>query len=132
MSDEKYYIVRGAKMVCDKGTNERHINLPQSHGSYANEKPMMNSKDNVAGVNVKYFGVCNGDCPAGDGDIAVIDMNGNNAVGKKCQVEILKEWMKAKKDTLVKGEPALTTDSYLVCKYGGKITFVTTGQEEES
>ena len=43
---------------------------------------------------------------------------------------ILKEWMKAKEETLVRGEAALTTDSYLVCKYGGKITFVTTGQEE--
>lgn len=130
MSDEKYYIVRGAKMICDKGTNERHINLPKSHGSYANEKPMMNKKDNVAGENVKYFGVCTGDCPAGDGDIAVIDMHGNNAVGKICQVKILKEWMDTKEETLVKGEPALTTDSYLVCEYGGKITFSSTGQED--
>lgn len=57
-------------------------------------------------------------------------MNGNNAVGKKCQVKILKEWMKTKEDTLVSGEDALTTDSFLVCEYGGKITFVTTGQED--
>ena len=90
----------------------------------------MNKKDNVAGKNIKYFGVCNGNCPAGDGDIAVIDMNGNNAVGKKCQIKILKEWEKTKDETLVKGEPALTTDSYIVCAYGGKITFVTTGQED--
>lgn len=131
MSDEKYYIVRGAKMVCDKGSNERHINLPNSHGSYANNKPMMNKKDNVAGVNVKYFGVCTGDCPAGDGDIAVIDMNGNNCVGKKCQIEILDDWQKTKEETLVKGQDALTTDSFLVCKYGGKITFISTGQEDE-
>lgn len=131
MSDEKYYIVRGAKMVCDKGSNERKINLPESHGSYVSNKPMMNKGDNVANVNIKYFGVCTGDCPAGDGDVAVIDMNGNNAVGKKCQVEILKEWMKSKDDTVVKDKGALTTDSFLVCKYGGKITFTTTGQEDE-
>ncbi|OSA97884.1 UNVERIFIED_ORG: hypothetical protein B2H98_06515 [Clostridium botulinum] len=130
MADEKYYIVRGAKMVCEKGSNERHINLPNSHGSYASEKPMMNKKDNIVEKNIKYFGVCKGDCPSGDGDIAVIDMNGNNAVGKKCQVKILKEWMKTKEDTLVSGEDALTTDSFLVCEYDGKITFVTTGQED--
>lgn len=130
MGDEKYYIVRGAKMWCDKGTNERHINLPKSHGSYANNKPMMNKKDNVVGKNIKYFGVCNGSCPSGSGDIAVIDANGNNAVGKMCLVTILKEWQNTKDETLVKGEPALTTDSYLVCEYGGKITFTTTGQED--
>lgn len=107
MSDEKYYIVRGAKMVCNKGSNQRCINLPNSHGSYATEKPMMNKKDNVAGINIKYFGVCSGDCPAGSGDVAVIDANGNNKVGKKCQVEILKEWMKTKEDALVRGRASI-------------------------
>ena len=129
MSEQNYYIVRGAKMVCDKGTHPRKINLPNSHGSYANEKPMMNKKDNVVNKNISYFGICTGDCPSSD-DIYLITEDGRTVNGKKCQVTILKEWLKTKEDTLVKGEDALTTDSFLVCKYGGKITFISNGQEE--
>lgn len=36
--------------------------------------------------------------------------------------------MNTKEDTLVDGAPALTTDSTLICAYGGIIKFVTDGQ----
>jgi hypothetical protein len=39
--------------------------------------------------------------------------------------------MKTKDDILIEGEPALTVDSKIICKYGGTISFVTDGQNDE-
>lgn len=127
---DNYYIVRGAKMRCDKGTHARKINLPVSHGSYVAEKPMMNKTDRKE-KNISYFGICNGGCPSNGGNICLIAENGQTIEGKKCCVQILKDWMNVKEETLVEGEPALTTDSVLICKYGGKIKFETNGQEKD-
>lgn len=128
---ENYYIVRGAKMKCDKGTHARKINLPVSHGSYVGEKPMMNKTDRKED-NISYFGICHGECPSSGENIYLISEDGRKIdCGKKCCVKILKDWENAKKDTLVEGEAALTTDSVLMCKYGGKIKFETNGQEKE-
>lgn len=127
---DNYYIVRGAKMRCDKGSHPRKINLPTSHGSYVNGKPMMNKGDNVVEKNVSYFGICS-ECQEGE-DIYLIGEDGGTITGKKCLVQIADEWSDAKEETLVEGKAALTTDSWLACsKYGGKITFETNGQEEE-
>lgn len=117
-------------MRCDKGTHARKINLPRSHGSYSIEKPMMNKKDRVVDENISYFGICKGDCPSSD-NIDLVGENGQAVNGKKCAVTILDDWMDVKEDTLIRGEPALTTDSVLVCKYGGQIRFVTSGQDEK-
>ncbi|OOM07382.1 DUF4280 domain-containing protein [Clostridium saccharobutylicum] len=131
MSDgDNYYIVRGAKMRCNKGSHARKINLPVSHGSYVKGKPMMNQGDNVVDKNISYFGICS-ECQEGD-DIYLIAEDGSTINGKKCLVEIFGEWSDVKEDTLVEGKGALTTDSWLVCsKYQGKIKFETNGQEEE-
>jgi hypothetical protein len=132
MSDgDNYYIVRGAKMRCEKGTHARKINLPVSHGSYVKGKPMMNQGDNVVNKNISYFGICH-ECQEGE-DIYLIGEDGNQLPpGKKCLVQIAGEWSDTKVDTLVEGKAALTTDSWLVCsKYQGKIKFETNGQEEK-
>jgi len=118
MAQGTAYIVRGAKMKCDKGTHTKRINLPTSHGTYSNGNPIMSESDNVVGKNISDFGICKGSCPS----------SGGSAKTKKCQVMILKEWMNTKGDTLVAGEPALTTDSILICAYGGKIKFISDGQ----
>lgn len=127
---DNYYIVRGAKMRCDKGSHARKINLPVSHGSYVGKNPKMNKTDRKED-NISYFGICHGECPSSGEDIYLVAENGGTITGKKCCVKILKDWMNAKEDTLVEGEPALTTDSVLICKYGGKIKFETNGQEQE-
>lgn len=130
MSDGVYYIVRGAKMKCSKGTHKRKINLPLGHGVYVNGYPMMNKKDNEAEKNIKYFGICKGGCEEGE-DIYLIGEDGVQLPpGKKCKVTILADWMNAKEDTLVEGEPAITINSTLVCQYGGIIRFVTDGQND--
>ncbi|WP_035790378.1 DUF4280 domain-containing protein [Clostridium beijerinckii] len=129
VADNIAYVVRGARMKCDKGTHTRKINLPVSHGTYANKNPMMNKGDMVVDKNISYFGVCNGDCPSNGADIALVTETGGIVTGKKCQVKTLNDWINAKEDTLVEGKAALTEKSILVCAYGGQIKFVANGQK---
>lgn len=113
------YVVRGAQMICDKGSEAERINLPTSHGVYAKGNPIMNEGDNVVGSNIGNFGVCRGSCPS----------NGSDERTKKCQIMILNKWLNTKGDTLIEGAPALTTASILICAYGGVIRFITDGQD---
>lgn len=131
MSDNSFYIVRGAKMFCDKGTHKRKINLPVSHGSYVKSKPKMNRCDVVPEENISYFGICNGECKEGEGDIYLVGEDGSTVSGKKCCFEAFDLWQQCKEDALVDGEPAIISDSYLICAHGGIIQFATTGQEDE-
>lgn len=126
----EYYVVMGAKMVCSKGSNERKINLPKSHGSYVKNKPMLNKTDHTE-KNVKYFGVCTGGACMDNEEVTVVDDNGCIKTGKKCKPELGLDWVKVKEDTLVEGEPALTTESVIFCSHGGNIEFISSGQEEE-
>lgn len=130
MGDKSAYIVRGAKMQCSCGTHKRKINLPTSHGSYVNGKPMMNKNDNVVEINVPYMGICTGGCQV-SAQVVLIGEHGETLTGKRCIPMILKKWMNTKENTLVDGKPALTTKSQLICAYGGVITFVTDGQHEK-
>ena len=124
-----YYIVRGAKMKCDMGSNQRKINLPVSHGSYVKGNPILNETDSKPVENISYFGVCNkgGDFSKED-EIVVINQDGAVQTGKKCTLEIVGKWKNTKGDTIVEGQPALTTDSIIMCNCGGTITFVEHGQ----
>lgn len=122
----EYYVVLGAKMKCDKGSNIRKINLPISHGSYVKGKPILNKKD-CKPENISYFGVCS-ECAEAE-EITVIDENGALKVGKKCTPVIVVEWARTKEDTIVEGQAALTTESVIFCTHGGNIKFVTSGQE---
>lgn len=113
------YVVRGAVMACNMGTEIKRINLPVSHGTYSKGNPIMNENDNAVGANISDFGICRGNCPC----------IGSDEKTKKCQIMILNKWMNAKEDTLVDGAPAITTASILICAYGGVIRFITDGQE---
>ena len=52
------YVVRGAKMICDKGRDSCVLNLPVDHGAYtSDQRPLILVNDN--GIdNVKGFGYC--------------------------------------------------------------------------
>ncbi|WP_297429479.1 DUF4280 domain-containing protein [Clostridium sp.] len=125
-----YYVVRGAKMKCDKGSNQRKINLPISHGCYVDGNPILNKTDSTI-ENISYFGVCqNEDRLSEKIQITVITEKGEVKPGKKCTLEIAgKQWENTKNDTIVGGQPALTTKSVLHCNCGGIITFVEHGQD---
>ncbi|WP_294352257.1 DUF4280 domain-containing protein [uncultured Clostridium sp.] len=125
------YIVRGAKMYCNKGSNERKINLPESHGSYVIDKPILNEKDSTE-ENISYFGVCSEEgcftATEKEPKIDVIDKDGVLKNGVKCSPIIVTNWLKTQKDNLIDGEPALTTESVIYCCRGGNIKFVSSGQ----
>jgi hypothetical protein len=108
VADEIYYIVRGATMRCSKGSMSTKINLPFSHGSYINGKPVMVKTDRIVGTNISPFGEC---------------------LGESCCPVILDDWMQYKEDAIVCGKEALTHKSVLICAKGGTIKFITDGQK---
>ncbi len=124
-----YYVVRGAKMKCDKGSNVRKINLPVSHGSYVKGKPILIETDSTLD-NISYFGVCqNVDRLPEQVEIDVINEKGELQHGKKCIPSFGAKWENAKGDTIIEGKAALTNESKIFCNCGGVITFVSHGQE---
>ncbi|MCX7749288.1 MAG: DUF4280 domain-containing protein [Clostridia bacterium] len=131
MPDGSSYIVRGAKMVCSCGSHGRRINLPVSHGSYVNKKPMMNEWDCVPIKNIPEFGVCGSPANPSNASVSLVGENGSPVTGKPCLPVISSCWMDTKEDTKVEGFAALTTDSKIICNLGGKITFKSDGQHDE-
>ena len=128
-NDEKTYLVRGAMLVCDKGTHPRRLNLPKSHGMYVEDHPLIIDTD-CKEENIKYFGVCQsqttpkgaetvrlaGYVPEGSSDTA------EPVQGPKCHPDILGKWC------MPYGQ-AVTSESYLVCNCGGIIYPISSGQE---
>lgn len=58
--EEVRYLVRGAVLECSCGSHKRKLNLPESHGVYIGENPMVNQTDCAVGdyANIPTFGVC--------------------------------------------------------------------------
>jgi hypothetical protein len=103
------YVVRGALVQCNQGSTPSRLNLPKSHGIYVKGKPILNDRDSAANVNVMPFGDCSVCCGP-------------------CRPALAPEWDSAKGDALVKGRPALITESVLSCSLGGVITIKNDGQ----
>lgn len=97
-------------MKCSKGNKLVKINLPASHGSYVNGKPIMVKTDRAVGANIGSFGIC-------------------KCTMKTCSPAIFSDWMTVQDSTIIDGKPAITTKSTLVCAKGGQIKFVTDGQD---
>jgi len=151
---ELKYLVRGARLVCRCGTHIRKLNLPLCHGVYIGENPVMHEYDCIAGDdgNISWFGVCSAehadDLPGEDvcykltEDNNVNKKTGETKPGKKCQPEIVGIWNKSYDKTqiadswdddteILENCNTLTTQSYLVCSYGGIIEPISSGQEYE-
>ena len=140
---KKEYLVRGAQMFCDKGMAIKKLELPEDHGVYTREKlPMVHEKDCKVGEHIPEhsFGLCTGDCPAGDKvfKVSLYDEEGNvvgeeDQVGPACEPIITEGWKEPHETVFIDDggvkRRALTTDSFLVCKYGGIISTLTSGQE---
>lgn len=55
MSEEnKEYLVRGAQLVCNMGSHIRRYNLPESHGAYVMNHPLV-TKTDVGPDNIKFL-----------------------------------------------------------------------------
>ncbi|MGP1568262.1 MAG: DUF4280 domain-containing protein [Peptoanaerobacter stomatis] len=114
MSEQYEYLVRGALLQCSCGSCQRRLNLPLCHGVYIGKNPVMNSGDYIPEVNVMSFGTC-------------------SKTGSKCMPGFAgyAPWLNVNRRLIVGDEDkyALTTNSYLECVTGGRITVVSSGQE---
>lgn len=140
------YVVRGALLRCQYGSHCRRLNLPRCHGVYTLKKPIMFKKDCVVEYNISSFGVCSSsDNPTG-GSVSYVkeaprNLDGSftgeaasgTVTGTPCVPVIVNVWDDTHDDTHIgkEGEPALTTRSFLVCKYNGLIEIVRSDQEDE-
>ncbi|WP_340924207.1 DUF4280 domain-containing protein [Paenibacillus sp. FSL R5-0527] len=132
MMDKYEYAVRGAKIFCECGSHVRRLNLPQSHGAFVNDKPMMNEADCVPEVNISSFGTCDSPKNESGETVYLISMDGKEIQGKPCKFALLAggKWEKTKEQAKVDEKPALTTESELHCSLGGTIRFNSSGQQE--
>lgn len=140
------YVVRGALLRCDHGSHCRKLNLLQCHGVHTKKKPMMVKTDCKREENIPSFGVCSSSDNETPGKVRYLkdvrrDDSGDpisqepdgTVTGTPCIPEIVGFWDETHDDTHVgkDGEPALTTRSFLVCKYNGLIEIVRSGQEDD-
>lgn len=140
-------LVRGARLWCSCGSHPRRLNLPKSYGVYAKDEkhPKVHMENNDVGddKNIAYYGVCNSDTHPESEMICVepyVTDDGkktsdSNIDGYMCTPYILGTWLDPKEDEVIfdqdkgKNFSGLTTNSFLVCKYGGIIEVETSGQE---
>lgn len=136
------YLVRGALLKCSCGTHKRRLNLPLCHGLYVLGKPMINKNDCIPqagpedvmdGKNIMFFGACKSKTNK-NGRVTyelIEDGKSRTVAGSKCIPQFDEKWLNCHESTLVGEELAVTTESYLICRYGGFIICETSGQEYE-
>ena len=132
MSEEnKEYLVRGAQLVCHMGSHIRRYNLPESHGAYVMNHPLV-TKTDVGPDNIKFFGVCFSENPPEAGNVVRYE-GGYDEEGKPaedvqgiqcCPCFTTAEWQE------VHGN-SVTMQSYLMCKCGGMVYPLSSGIEYE-
>lgn len=116
-ADSTEYLVEGAKLVCVNGSCVTQLKLPKNHNYTSGGKQKANCKDCKACVNIPYFGECkkNEDNHQCEGFMDLVEKWENTAVS-------------ATKAETVGGEDAISMSSVLLCKKGGIIIPVTSGQ----
>jgi len=143
--EENEYLVRGAKLKCSCGSNNRKLNLNTCHGVYIKGHPVAHELDCIPGdrENITWFGVCDNDEIETE-EVRVKLEDGGERQGKRCYPEIVGIWMDTYEGTKIvdnhdEGEVeenlikcnALTVGSFLVCRHGGIIAPVNSGQDLE-
>lgn len=94
--------------------------------------------DCIVDDNISYFGGCTCETPPCDTETVTLQKYGDagkdgaTITGCKRCPEIIGKWRDCMERNIYGGNvKTVTTDSYLVCKYGGLIQPVSSGQEEE-
>lgn len=113
----KQYLVEGAKLVCVNGSIITELKVPQSHNYTSGGKKKANCKDCKACENISYFGEC---CKNQDTHLC------------EGYMDLAEKWENTAATTTklenVNGEDAITMNSVLLCKKGGIIIPITSGQ----
>ena len=151
------YVVRGARLCCSCGSHERKLNVFKDHAVYTESFPMIHELDKELEKNITFFGVCSsGDQLLSSQNIRLIkttyDKEGNPieevVSGTMCVPFIIGDWRDTKKNVKIidngdkdstdkdkyredgsKGYKAVTTNSFLICRYGGIIEPLDSGQD---
>lgn len=149
---EPEYLVRGAPIICNCGTHSRHLDMMESHGVYVNQKAVA-FEDDYKEANISYFGHCHSPCcdlketislsmqtnVSADGR-NLTESDGRVLVDIKCVPEFNGPWENPYEGTKISEngreggvyKRAVTTASYLVCRQGGIVYPLTSGQYDES
>ena len=151
------FLVRGALLRCRFGSHQRKLNILKDHGVYVGDKPLAHKLDRVEFENVMSFGVCSSGSKYLKSksvllEKEIIDEKGNvkkeNVRGVACIPCILGTWLDTKKkvrlvdngekdpldkekdgNDATKGYEILTMNSFLVCRHGGLIEPIDSGQD---
>lgn len=113
----KEYLVEGAVLMCVNGGECGMLKIPAGHGYTSGGKKKANCTDCIACENIPYFGSCR-----------------KNEKDHQCEgfMKLADKWesmaVSVTKPEKVDGEDALTMDSILLCKKGGIIMPLTSGQ----
>lgn len=116
----KEYLVEGAKLICINGSQPVELAIPVGHAYKSGGKKKANCTDCVADVNIPCFGNCkkNEETNLCEGFLLLADRWESISTST------------AKAETL-DGEDAISMDSVLLCKRGGIILPLTSGQGYE-
>ena len=150
------YVVRGATLKCTCGSHERKLDMLKDHAVYVEGFPMVHELDKELEKNIKYFGVCSSGSALLDSESLKLikisyDEEGNvieeTVKGTKCIPYIIGNWRDTKENVRIvdngdkdgfdkfrdpenenKGYRAVTTKSFLICRHGGIIEPLDSGQ----
>ena len=150
------YVVRGARLFCSCGSHERKLNVFKDHAVYTESFPMVHELDKELEKNITFFGVCSsGDPLLSSKNVKLVmityDQEGNPiedvVSGTMCVPFIIGDWRDTKQNVKIidngdkdssdkdkyredsgKGYKAVTTKSFLICRYGGIIEPLDSGQ----
>lgn len=118
LAEWKQYLVEGARLMCVNGGSIVELKLPEGHGYFSGGRKKANCKDCIACKNIPHFGIC---C--------------KNEKTHQCEgfMELEKKWINTEVSAVdaeqIDGESAISMSSVLLCKKGGIIIPVTSGQE---
>ena len=108
------FLVNGAVLCCSRGSDYSTLNS-SDHGVYTDSS----ETQALANTDDKKF----------DGFVSCAKWNEEPSTARhNCNFK-LGEWRNARKNVSINGKYALDTNSYLVCKHGGIISPITSGQE---
>lgn len=116
----KDYLVNGAKLICICGSKIGKLKIPKGHGYTSKKKKKANCKDCIAYKNISDFGECS-----------------QNKLTHLCKgfMKLEDKWVSTSLSGILleklAGKKTITMDSILLCKRGGLIIPLTSGQGYE-
>lgn len=119
-------VCTGAILQCSFGAAPSPLNVLPTNRNIVNGMTMANIIDNKPFVNILPFGLCN--CIANPTVAAATTAALGVLTPMPCIPTIVAPWMSGSPTVQVRDIPALTTQSKLICVWGGVIQITFPGQ----